>query len=83
MISEVAGDLACCLYSVVRGHHIYKRLWTPIIGEQVDVIHEDENELDVRAVAIMKVNVFIASDEVIFATDLQMRFHSADKHVYC
>ena len=46
------GDRACCLDSVVRGHHIYKRLCTPVIGEQLDVVHEDENKHDARAVAV-------------------------------
>ena len=45
------GDHARCLDSVVRGHHVYKRLWTPFIGEQLDVVREDENEHDSRAVA--------------------------------
>ena len=41
---EMAGDRACCLDSVVRGYHIYKRIWTPVIGKQLDVVHEDDNE---------------------------------------
>ena len=40
--------------SVVRGHHIYKRIWTPDIGELLNVITEDSNEHDAHAVAVLK-----------------------------
>ena len=28
--------------SVVRGHHIYKRVWSPIIGEVLELLREEE-----------------------------------------
>ena len=37
---------------VVRGHHVYKDVWTPFIGEELMVLREPENEYDCFAVAI-------------------------------
>ena len=36
--------------SVVRGHHLYKAIWTPVIGE-LSLRAEDNNEHDNHAVA--------------------------------
>ena len=30
--------------SVVRGHHIYKSVWTPVIGEDLYLEPEESNE---------------------------------------
>ena len=38
--------------SVVRGHHISKTYWTPIIGEILTTETEDGNEHDNNAVAV-------------------------------
>ena len=40
--------------SVVRGHHIYKRVCTPAIGEKLAIMAEDDNSSDARAVAVCK-----------------------------
>ena len=40
--------------SVVRGHHIYKVVWTPVIGELLPLRAEDNNEHDNHAVAVVK-----------------------------
>ena len=40
--------------SVVHGHHIYKRVWTPLLGERLQ-IDEEDNIHDARAVAVRKV----------------------------
>ncbi len=40
--------------SVVRGHHIYKELWTPAVGETLQIRVEDHNEHDEYAVAVVK-----------------------------
>ena len=34
------------IQSTVRGHHIYKDIWTPVIGEELTVIPEENNEHD-------------------------------------
>ena len=40
--------------SVVRGHHIYKRVWSPIIGEVLELLREEESEHDRFAVYLLK-----------------------------
>lgn len=40
--------------SVVRGHHLYKTVWTPVIGELLPLRAEDDNEHDDHAVAVVK-----------------------------
>ena len=39
-----------CLESVVCGHHIYKRVWSPVVGEKLPVDIEEDNANDPRAV---------------------------------
>ncbi len=38
--------------SVIRGHHVYKGLWTPVVGESLDVLREPSNPYDSRAVSV-------------------------------
>ena len=40
--------------SVVRGHHIYKAVWTPTLGEDLLLEPEDENEHDKYAVSVVR-----------------------------
>ena len=42
------------IQSIVRGHHIYKVVWTPVIGEELTVIPEENNDHDRHAIAVMK-----------------------------
>ena len=32
--------------SVVKGHHVYKSIWTPVIGQELQFKPEDDNEHD-------------------------------------
>ena len=43
-----------CINSVVRGHHIYKDIWTPEIGEELTCRREVGNIHDLHAVAILR-----------------------------
>ena len=48
------------LDSVIRGHHIYKSLWTPFIGETLELkCEEPENVHDRYSVCVMKNGDFI------------------------
>ena len=38
----------------MRGHHIYKSVWTPFIGEELYLEPEESNEHDEYAVAVRK-----------------------------
>jgi site-specific recombinase len=42
------------LESIVRGHHIYKTIWTPRLGETLTVQHEQDNDHDRYAVSVVK-----------------------------
>ena len=41
--------------SVVRGHHIYKTYWMPVVGEELTLETEDDNEHNEHTVAVMKI----------------------------
>ena len=43
----------------IRGHHIYKEIWDPVIGELVQCEREPRNEADIYSVAITKGGVFV------------------------
>ncbi len=49
------GKSSCsCTYyleSVVRGHHMYKRIWTPVVREQLVRKYEEDNDNDSGVVA--------------------------------
>ena len=38
----------------MRGHHIYKPIWTPVLGEKLQIKIEEEKHHDSRAVAVIK-----------------------------
>jgi len=40
--------------TAIRGYHIYKEIWTPVIGECVQCEIEPENDHDLYAVAMKK-----------------------------
>lgn len=42
------------LHSVVRGYHIYKTIWTTVIGEELTLARKAGNDHDKYAFAIMK-----------------------------
>ena len=50
--SSTVGSSTWTTNSVIRGHHIYKAIWTPITGEQLFLKAEDRNEHDEHAVAV-------------------------------
>ena len=40
--------------SAVRGHHVYKSVWHPVLGEQLTLERENSNSHDRHAVSVMK-----------------------------
>ena len=40
------------LKSSVCGHHVYKRVWSPCVGESLETFCEEDNEHDKYAVAV-------------------------------
>ena len=45
--------------SVVRGHHIYKAVWTPVIGEALALEVEEGTHEEEYAVAILKTGMVV------------------------
>ena len=43
-----------CQESVVRGDHVYKSVWTPFVGEILDMKREAGNSHDRHAVAVVR-----------------------------
>ena len=52
-MADSMSDLAIyCKVSVVRGHHVFKRIWTPVVGEVLTVAREAGNTEDRFTVAV-------------------------------
>ena len=47
------------LESVIRGHHVYKAIWTPVSGELLEVMVEEGNSEDQYAVGIYKSTILV------------------------
>ena len=45
--------------SVVRGHHVYKNVWTPSIGKRLQLRRQDDNDYDDHAVSIVKAETIV------------------------
>ena len=45
--------------SVIRGHHVFKDVWTPRVGEILRIGNEAGNTHDRRAVAVLNVPINI------------------------
>ena len=41
-----------CIDAFVMGHHVYKDIWKPVLGEELDVSMESNNIKDKYAVAV-------------------------------
>jgi hypothetical protein len=39
---------------VIRGHHISKGIWTPTVGETLQLSREPSNPYDINAIAVLK-----------------------------
>ena len=55
MASLPVPDEAVYLHeSVVRDHHVYKRVWSPVVGEILQLSCEEDNDHDRFSVSVMK-----------------------------
>ena len=43
-----------CFDSLIRGFHVYKGIWTPVLDELLNTQIEEDNEHDKHAVAVIK-----------------------------
>ena len=53
MASTLATTLSVSIHSFVRGHHVYKKIWTPCVGEVLALQQDLGNVHDWFAVAVM------------------------------
>jgi len=53
MASESVGVSTYKWHSVIRGYHVYKEVWTPILNEELAVKKEEDNGYDCYAVSII------------------------------
>ncbi len=54
MESSAQDNETTTLSSCVRGHHIYKDIWDPVVGEKLDCCRECGNVQDRYAVAVVR-----------------------------
>lgn len=45
--------------SCIRGHHVYKSVWTPTLGEELECRREGDNNFDGYAVAVLRRGVVV------------------------
>ena len=38
----------------VRGYHVYRKDWSPYVGEHLDLVQDKDNKCDCCAVALIK-----------------------------
>ena len=58
-LAYAADDFAYEFSSIVRGHHVYKSVWTPSIGETLPLSADAGNEHDAYAVGVSKESVLV------------------------
>lgn len=56
MAGSISSQEVCYFIqeSVIRGHHIYKHVWTPFVGEELELDQEFGNSYDHFAVVVKK-----------------------------
>lgn len=59
MIRAINKEAVCLHDSVIRGHHIYKTMWTPVLGEVNYLEIEEGNEHDHFAVCVKRGNEIV------------------------
>ena len=45
--------------SCIRGHHVYKNVWTPTLGDELECRREGDNDFDRYAVAVLRKGVVV------------------------
>ena len=43
----------------MRGRHVYKNVWTPSIGQRLQLRREDDNDYDDHAVSVVKAETIV------------------------
>ena len=48
------GAESCIYYSKIRGYHVYKEIWSAVVGETLECRMETSNLIDPYAVAVIR-----------------------------
>ena len=59
LVSDYDEDAILIHESTIRGHHVYKDIWTPTMGEILEVQREPENEHDCQTMSDMIVGSIV------------------------
>ena len=54
MTTETAVPRSFSASGLIRGYHVYQRIWTPHVGDKATTVREPGNEHDRFAVAVLK-----------------------------
>ena len=60
--ASVGADVSYTIFlyeSVIGGHHVYKRIWTPIIAEIFSVNTDPTNRHDRFAMGVLKADIIV------------------------
>ena len=72
------------LEKYIKGHHVYKEVWTPEVGEKLNVLMEPDNRVGKFAVCVEKDQTVVAylreRDPGKFAKTI---FHFLRSDIYC
>ena len=60
-LQEMAAVHKYEVASFVRGHHIYKSIWTPVVGELLKTEQEPDNEHDEHSVTVIHQELGVVS----------------------
>lgn len=58
-MASPAEDRSYSLNSAIRGHHIYKSTWAPVIGQILEVKAEDNNSHDRYAISTLLDDIIV------------------------
>ena len=63
----MAESEECTLESVIRGHHIYKWIWRPLVGKALTLERKEGNTQDRFAVSLLKDTIVVGHVPRVFS----------------
>ncbi len=78
--SDMAARNSARIQSYVRGYHVYKRMWTPFIGEMATTTIENANLHDRYAIAVLESETLCCVGHVPREISRDCLFYSNRRH---
>ncbi len=69
--------------STIRGHHIFKEVWTPTTGEELPVNVELHNAYDQHAVAVWKLGAVVGHVPTEISRTCWYFLQKVDSQIHC